>query len=54
MYSRQLADHRAVCGADLSNKDHKCAFIQDGVLHALVVEKNNEIVQVRQIDLSKG
>ena len=54
VYSRQLADHRAVCGADLSNEDHKCAFTQDGVLHALVVEKNNEIFQVRQIDLSKG
>ena len=43
VYSRQLADHRAVCGADSSSEDHKCAFIQDGVLHALVVESNKMI-----------
>ena len=44
VYSRQLADHRAVCGADSSSEDHKCAFIQDGVLHALVVERNNKMI----------
>ena len=44
VYSRQLADHRAVCGADSSSEDHKSAFIQDGVLHALVVERNNKMI----------
>ena len=43
VYSRQSADHRAVCEADSSSDDHKCAFIQDGVLHALVVETNNKM-----------
>ena len=44
VYSRQLADHRAVCGADSFSEDHKSAFIQDGVLHALVVERNNKMI----------
>ena len=43
VYFRQLADHRAVCEAGLSSEDPKCTFIQDGVLHALVVERNNKM-----------
>ncbi|RMX46508.1 hypothetical protein pdam_00023275 [Pocillopora damicornis] len=51
VYSRQLADHRAVCGADSSSEDHKCAFIQDGVLHALVVERNNKMISDSKLPL---
>ncbi|XP_058945749.2 ATPase family gene 2 protein homolog A isoform X1 [Pocillopora verrucosa] len=51
VYSRQLADHRAVCGADSSSEDHKCAFIQDGVLHALAVERNNKMISDSKLPL---
>ena len=44
LYSRHLTEHRAVCGGDSSTEYPQCAFIQDGVLHAVAVERNGKMI----------
>ena len=44
LYSRHLSDHRAVCEGGSAPESSPHAFIQDGCLHAVVVERNNKML----------
>ena len=51
-YSRHLSDHRAICEGNSTAETLKHAYIQDGVLHAVVVERNSKMLsgKARNID----
>lgn len=52
LYSRHLSDHKALCEGDLMSESPRHAFIQDGVLHAVAVERNNKMFsgEIRNIN----
>ena len=51
-YSRHLSDHRAICEGNSTTESLKQAYIQDGVLHAVVIERNSKMLsgKARNID----
>ena len=42
LYSRHLSDHTVACADNLYPECSQHAFIQDGCLHAVAVEKNTD------------
>ena len=44
LYYRHLGDHKALCEGGSALESSKHASIQDGCLHAVVVERNNKMV----------
>ena len=43
-YCRHLNDHRAICEGNSTAECLQHAYIQDGVLHAVVVERNGKML----------
>jgi len=53
-YCRHLSDHRAICEGNSTAECLQHAYIQDGVLHAVVFERNSKMLsgKARNIDLN--
>ena len=53
-YCRHLNDHKAICEGNSTTECLQHSYIQDGVLHAVTVERNSKMLsgQARNIDIS--
>ena len=53
-YFRHLSDHRAICEGNSTAECLQHAYIQDGVLHAVVVERDSKMLsgEARNIDVN--